>query len=108
MSIVVSDLEPVYLRTREDEQVRERDRHSRRPATIRKSNRPLPDISRNLVVAEQRFIPAERFPLNVIGHAAPELEPHRWTPGRFAVLQQRVHAIALRGVTALAKLMNPQ
>ena len=63
-------------------------------APIGDSNRAVPDSSSDVVIREQGFVAAERFPLRVARHSTPELEADHWTPRGLAALQQRVDAIA--------------
>jgi len=68
----------------------------------------MPDLSRDLVVGKQRLISAKRLALGVVGDATPQLEAHGRTPRGFAALEERVHAVALRGVATLAQLVHPE
>jgi hypothetical protein len=71
MGVIVRDLEPVDLRARKDEEICQRNRHARCPGAIGELNRPRPDVSRDLVIGEQRLMATKRLAFGVVGDAAP-------------------------------------
>jgi hypothetical protein len=80
MGVVVRDIEPVYLRTREDEEIRQGNGDAGCPPAIGELNRSSPDLRSDLVIGQQGLIAAERLALGITGDAAPQLEPHDGTP----------------------------
>lgn len=62
---VVRDLEPVYLGTRKNEEIGQRNGHAGGPATIGDVNRSTPDLSRDLVVGNKRLIASKRLALGM-------------------------------------------
>src|SRR5918996_3863686 len=108
MGVVVRELETVDPGARKDEEIRKGNGDPSGPGAIGELNRPTPDLSRNLVVGKQRLIAAKGLAFGVVGDATPQFESHGRTPRSFAALQERIHAIAFRRVTALAQLVHPE
>src|SRR5687767_5245847 len=87
MRVCMREIEAVYFRTREDQHICERRRYTLCSPAVGNSNRELPDTCRDLVIRKDGLIAPERRALGVVGHAAPQLEPHGWAPCGLAIVE---------------------